>query len=362
MPVTDARTARVVATVLLFAAALAFLYGARRTIIAFIFAIFFAYLVEPLVSKVQDLVHGRGKALAITYLGIALALVLIGLFAGPKLVREGTRLAHSFPEFYEKLASGQIAWTIGGQHGWSAETKTKIQNFLQSHREQILTWAAHFGSRLAGLLSNAWILALIPILGAFFLKDGRRFADAAVDLVSRHRQREFIESVLKDVNVMLAHFIRAQLILAILSMAFYTIVLLALHVSFGAVMGVLGGAMEFIPIVGPLVAAVMILGVALVTGYHHVLILGLLLGAWRVVQDYVNSPRIMGRHVELHPLATLFGVLCGAEIAGVIGVYLSVPIMATLRILWRHWRAYLEGPNLITPSEAAEVPPGENVA
>ena len=349
-------------TVLLFAAALAFLYGARRTIVAFIFAIFFAYLIDPLVCKVQDLVHGRGKALLIVYLALFVALALLGLLVGPKLVREGTRLAHSFPEFYEKLASGQIAFTIGDQHGWSAETEAKIQAFLQNHRGQIMSWATHFGQRLAVLVSNSWLLLLIPILGAFFLKDGRSMADSVVDLVSRHRQREFIESVLNDVNIMLAHFIRAQLILAILSLAFYTVLLLILHVSFGAVMGVIGGALEFIPIVGPLVAAFMILGVSLVTGFGHVLILGLLLGGWRVVQDYVNSPRIMGKHVELHPLATLFGILCGAEIAGVVGVYLSVPMMATLRILWRHWRAYLEGPNILTPAEAGEAVHGENLA
>ena len=362
MQLTDARAARVVVTVLLFAAALAFLYGARHTIVAFVFAILFAYLVEPLVSKVQDLVHGRGKALAIVYLAIFLGLALLGLFVGPKLVHEGTRLAHAFPELYEKLASGQIAWTIGGQHGWSAETKTRIQDFLQNHRGQIIAWATTFGRRLAGLLSNAWWLALIPILGAFFLKDGARFANAIVDLVSRHRQREFVQSVLRDVNLMLAHFIRAQLILALFSMAFYTAMLLILRVPFGAVMGVIGGALEFIPIVGPLVAAVMILGIAQVTSFSHVLILGLLLGAWRVVQDYVTSPRIMGKHVELHPLATLFGILCGAELAGVVGVYLSVPIIATLRILWRHWRVYLEGPNLVSPAEVTESPSNETVA
>lgn len=348
-------------TVLLFAAALAFLYGARRTIVAFIFAIFFAYLIDPLVSKVQDLVHGRGKALLIVYVALFIGLALLGLLVGPKLVREGTKLAHSFPEFYEKLASGQIAFTIGDQHGWSAETEAKIQGFLQGHRQQIMNWATHFGQRLAVLLSNAWLLLLIPILGAFFLKDGRNMANNVVDLVSRHRQREFVESVLNDVNTMLAHFIRAQLILAILSLAFYTVLLLVLHVPFGAVMGVIGGVLEFIPIVGPLVAAFMILGVSLATGFNHVLILALLLGVWRGVQDYVSSPRIMGKHVELHPLATLFGILCGAEIAGVIGVYLSVPVMATLRILWRHWRAYLEGANILTPAEAAEVPSGEPV-
>jgi predicted PurR-regulated permease PerM len=60
------------------------------------------------------------------------------------------------------------------------------------------------------------------------------------------------------------------------------------------------------------------------------------------VQDYFVSPRIMGKSVELHPLAAIFGVLAGAEIAGVLGVYLSIPVMASLRIVWRRWRMYAE--------------------
>jgi predicted PurR-regulated permease PerM len=60
------------------------------------------------------------------------------------------------------------------------------------------------------------------------------------------------------------------------------------------------------------------------------------------VQDYVVSPRIMGKSMELHPLAAIFGVLAGGEIAGVLGVYLSIPVMASLRIVWRRWRMYAE--------------------
>jgi len=72
------------------------------------------------------------------------------------------------------------------------------------------------------------------------------------------------------------------------------------------------------------------------------LILLIFLGVWRMVQDYVISPRIMGRSMELHPLAAIFGVLAGGEIAGVLGIYLSIPIMASLRIVWRRWRLYAE--------------------
>jgi predicted PurR-regulated permease PerM len=66
------------------------------------------------------------------------------------------------------------------------------------------------------------------------------------------------------------------------------------------------------------------------------------LAAWRLIQDSVISPRIMGRSLELHPLAAIFGVLAGAEIAGVLGVYLSIPVMASLRIVFRRWRLYAE--------------------
>jgi predicted PurR-regulated permease PerM len=77
-------------------------------------------------------------------------------------------------------------------------------------------------------------------------------------------------------------------------------------------------------------------------GYKYWFFLLLFLGDWRLIQDYVTSPRIMGRSMELHPLAAIFGVLAGGEMAGVLGVYLSIPIMASLRIVWRRWRLYAE--------------------
>ena len=81
---------------------------------------------------------------------------------------------------------------------------------------------------------------------------------------------------------------------------------------------------------------------ALLNSYHPLSAVIIFLIAWRLVQDYVISPRIMGKSVELHPLAAIFGVLAGGEIAGVLGVYLSIPVMASLRIVWRRWRMYAE--------------------
>ena len=100
--------------------------------------------------------------------------------------------------------------------------------------------------------------------------------------------------------------------------------------------------MEFIPLVGPLVTAVLMISVALLSGYPHWAVLIVFLAAWRMVQDYAVAPRVMGQSVELHPLGAIFGVLAGGEIAGVLGIYLSIPVMASLRIVWRRWRLYAE--------------------
>ena len=339
----DSRAARVILTALLIAAGLAFIYAARRTLLLFLFAIFFAYLIEPLVERTQVWAKvSRGKGIAIVYLVIFGGIGLFATLVGPRLGRESTKLAQSLPAQYEKISTGQIAWQIGTQHGWSQESKAKLQQLLASPavKQAVLRWGESIASRLAEVGRNAWWLALIPILAVFFLRDGSKFVEDMVQLLERRRQRQFLRGVLEDINLMLAHFLRAQLLLAALSLGFYTIGLLLLRVSFAVLLGVVGGVLEFIPIVGPLVAFALIVGIAVATGYKHMILIVLFLAAWRVLQDYYNAPKVMGRHVELHPLATLFGVLVGAEIGGVVGVYLSVPAIATLRILWRRWRAY----------------------
>jgi predicted PurR-regulated permease PerM len=141
---------------------------------------------------------------------------------------------------------------------------------------------------------------------------------------------------------MLAHFIRAQLTLAALTFVIYSAALALMRMPYALALGTLGGLLEFIPVLGPLVAAVTIVGVALLMGYKHWLVLILVLGIWRLIQDYVSSPRIMGQSMELHPLAAIFGVMAGGEVAGILGIFLSIPVMASLRIVFRRWRLYAE--------------------
>ena len=342
MALIDGRTARVLFTVLVFAAGLGFLYVARRTLIAFLFAVFFAYLVDPAVSRVEKWAKGRGRSIAVIYLLIVTFLGTFFFFVGPRIGHEAQILTGSLPALLEKVGSGQIAEQIGAQHGLSVATRRELSNFLSSHRGDLLSLAQRAGLRVAEAAQQSWLLIVVPILAGFFLKDGRVFSQVALSFVHTKPQREFLQGVLSDMNQMLAQFIRAQITLAALSWIAYCLFLWITGAQYTLMLGTAGGLLEFIPVVGPLVAAVLILSVALLTGYTHWLIALAFLISWRLLQDYVVSPRIMGKSMELHPLGAIFGVLAGGEIAGVLGVYLSIPVMASLRIVWRRWRMYAE--------------------
>jgi predicted PurR-regulated permease PerM len=341
MPVTDGRTARVLITVLLFALGLGFLYAARETLIAFLFAILFAYLVSPLVSYLEKLLRGRGRAIAVIYLLLLGLLILLFVSMGPHIGREGGRLVQSLPAITQ-LSSGQIAESLGREHGWNARIVDLLRNYLASHSREITRLAGNVGLRVADVAKDAWLLIVVPLLSIFFLHDGRALSEILIDLVQSRPQRELLEGVLNDLNQMLAHFIRAQLILAALTFGIYSAFLAVMRMPYALVLGTLGGLLEFVPVVGPLVAAVVILLVALLMSFPHWIALIVFLGIWRMVQDYVNSPRIMGQSVELHPLAAIFGVMAGGEIAGILGIFLSIPVMASVRIVFRRWRLYAE--------------------
>jgi predicted PurR-regulated permease PerM len=338
----DARTARVLVTVLLFALGLGFLYVARATLIAFLFAIFFAYLMSPLVNRLEKLLHGRVLAIAVIYSLLLVLVVVFFVVVGPKVTREGARLGQSLPDLLTRLRSGDLTEKLGKEHGWSSATSVFVQSFLNNHSDDITQLAQRVGLRVADVAKQAWLFFVVPLLSIFFLKDGRAFSDFLLAAIQSRPQREFLENVLNDLNQMLAHFIRAQLTLAALTLVMYSVFLAIMRVPYALVLGTLGGVLEFIPVVGPLAAALVIVSVALLLSYKHWLILVVFLGSWRLIQDYVSSPRIMGESMELHPLAAIFGVMAGGEVAGILGIYLSIPVMASLRIVLRRWRLYAE--------------------
>jgi predicted PurR-regulated permease PerM len=341
MAIFDSRTARVLTTMFVFFVVAWFVYEVRTTLIVILFSVFFAYLLEPVVLRFERSRFGRNsRRLAIleTYVVCGGILALLLVIFGPHIANDMRRLVQSLPTLLDRVASGKIVWQLGSRHGWSFDTQTRIEQFIAGHSDALQSFTSQIGASIAASLKNVVWFLLVPILAVFFLKDGRSLADAAIRTFNGGQQRRFLRDVARDLDEMLASFIGAQLILAGAATLVLSSFFCLMHLPYGLALGVTAGFLEFIPVVGPLAAAGLVLGVAFLDAYPHLLWIAVFLGLWRLVQDYLISPRVMGNKVELKPLAAIVAVLMGNEIAGVIGVYLSIPVAATLRILWVRWQ------------------------
>lgn len=328
-------TAKVLFTATIYLLVLYLLRAARETLTLFLFAILFAYFLLPLVNRLQGPLKGRGKAILAVYLLLAAVLAGLGFLIGPGISREARDLGTSLPTLLNRLASGELVQSFGQHHHWTGTRVDQVQEFLTSHKEQILGYGKGLAAKFAAPASHIWWLILIPILTLFFLKQGQEMADSVAGFATDPEDRTVINGLFADINVMLGSYIRSQIILASLTLVAYTLVLAIMRVPYALVLGPLAGFLEFIPVVGPAIAAVLVFGIAILAGYPHSGLLILFLGGWRLLQDYVNAPRIMGKSLEIEPLVQIFAVLAGGEIGGIVGALVSVPVVAILRILWR---------------------------
>jgi predicted PurR-regulated permease PerM len=337
------QTVSVLFTIVAFTLLLASIYLARQPLLTFIFAILFAYLLNPIVGQFQRLLGcSRGKGVVATYLVLAVAVAGIGITAGPRIAREVVTLGKALPALMENVGSGQIAQEYGTRHRWDIETRIEAQQFLASQREVMTRYTQDAVNRVAGLARNLMWLVLIPVMAVFLLKAPSEFTEGLLGLVRKNQDRAFFRSLLNDLDAMLARFIRAQLKFATLGLVAYTSFLVLAGFPYALAVGAIAGVLEFIPFVGPLISFILIMGIATLVGFPHWLLILVFLALWRGTQDYVMSPYLMGRGMKLHPLAVYCGVLAGGEIAGVAGMFLAVPLLGGIRVIWAAWRPISE--------------------
>jgi predicted PurR-regulated permease PerM len=134
---------------------------------------------------------------------------------------------------------------------------------------------------------------------------------------------------------LLAQYMRAMVLLGLAASIAYATFLSLIGLPYGLLLGAMAFFFEFVPFVGPLASSVIILLVAGLSGFDHLLWILLFLVIFRLFQDYVLSPQLLSSGTALHPLVVIFGVLAGGQVAGIAGAFLSVPVMATLRIIYR---------------------------
>jgi len=305
----------------------------------------FAYLIAPLVTLAERPVRiaGRSHRLKRAAAVAAVYVMLIGAVSAsvalllPSATTQVDEMIASAPAYTQSI----VTW----QRGWSRyyerlriprELRQAIDGSVAAANHAAVEYARGSAIALVGLLTLLPWLVLIPILAFFLLKDATSIRRTIVIALPRHIQL-CGHRLFEEVNAALAAYVRAQLLACVLVGTICGVGFAAIGVPYPVLLGVLAGVLEFIPLVGPLLLAV----VACTVGALHAPVLAVraagFLAVLRVVEDYVVYPRLIRRGIELHPLAVIVAVLAGAELDGVAGMFLAVPTLAIAAVVGRHW-------------------------
>jgi predicted PurR-regulated permease PerM len=330
----DERALRIVWTVFLFGLTLALIYFLRDTLLVFALAVFLAYMLSPLVTIVSRILpRRRNLALAVVYTLLIGLLVLLGFLVVPRVAEQATNLAGRLPAL---LTANRLA-TIP-LPTWLEPARVQAISVFNSEVSQVgarvVPFVREAGARILSGIGALLPAILIPILAFFFLKDGESLRNSILGAVDDGHDRGLLEQILDDIHLMLRNYIRALVMMSISAFVFWALFLSILGYPYELLLAGLAGVLEFIPVVGPVSGAAIMLLVCAVTGSGGLLWIIVFFLLYRVFADYILSPYLMSSGVEIHPLLVLFGVLAGESIAGIPGMFFSVPAIAILRVLY----------------------------
>ena len=336
----DSRAARATWTILAILGVIGLAYAVRGVLLLIALSLFFAYLLFPVVRLTQRWVtQRRSLAIGLVYLVVLAVLVATGIAVGPRLSSEVQSLAQKLPEMSKQIQSGQMVERMLQRRGWEWREIAEIERLARAHMGEIIGYVQQAVAALLGWLAGAWVIVLIPVLAFFILKDAEQFTSATISRLSQRRHRGVGWGIAEDLHLLLGQYVRAQVLLALITFVVWAAVFLVAGVPYALVLAAIGGALEFIPVVGPLTAGILAIGVSFFGGYGHPWLVAAFVLVWRGIQDYACVPLIMGRGIEIHPALVVVGVLAGGELAGVAGMFLSVPVIAAVRIVWRRLQA-----------------------
>jgi predicted PurR-regulated permease PerM len=321
-----------------------------------------AYLLNPLVIRIERLRVARPYA-------VLLALAVVALIAG-------AFLTFIIPELWDQIASaGQkllryfTPENAARQRSYIRRYSPLLDRLAGERIEQVLSNPAEaFGAPagwlfggLSGFLSAAASsldLLLVPFFVFYTLMDFGRWRDSIEDLIPPRFRRTF-SRLFDEVGRILEAYVRGQLLIALVMAALYAAGFAIIRVPAWAGVAMLIGLLNIIPYLGTALGLTLAIGFTIADGGSFWRIIGVasVFAVAQIIEGYYLTPRILGARLSLHPIAVFLGMLIGGKLFGLLGVILAVPTIAVAKVFLMFFRELYKGSYLyhagkINPAEA----------
>lgn len=313
--------------------AIVFLYEARTVLGPFIIAGVLAYIFSIVVDRIQDRLNWpRALIVGILYL-IVLGALGVGLYFGSEAIYEQTRdFIRLGPNIVERALDQVMhgsAYTFGGQTFDARTLAQRINDGVNAF------FGTAGGVQLVREIMGRLLDSILVIIVSFYLLvDGKRLGAYILKFVPAP-SRVRTGYVAGRIHTVLGAYLRGQLLLILLmSTVSFLILQFVFNVPYALPLGIITGFFEILPLIGPAIAAVLAAGVAF-SAHGAGAALGVIIvyTILRELEDQVVMPFVVGKAVDLHPVVTIFAVLSGGAIAGVLGMLLAVPAAAAIKVI-----------------------------
>ncbi len=319
----------------------------RAVLPPLIIAVILAYILSPLVGLLQNRVgFPRWLATVMVYVQLVAILILVPALIVPVVVERLALLAEAIEDILatlETLVGGVVQ--VGEITIDSAQLIEQTISTLRNLIEPVFSRTLGFAIEL---LSTVVMSVFVLVISFYLVKDSvklRRWLRA----LPPEAYREDFRRLWAEINGIWSSFFRGQLILALVVATGFIVVGYIIGLPFALAMGVLAGLLEFLPSIGHTIWLTIASILAFFLGstwlpFPNWIMLLLVIGLHSLFAQFDLNfliPRIIGRRVQLHPLVVILGIIAGASVAGVLGVILAAPSIATARVVGRYLFANL---------------------
>jgi predicted PurR-regulated permease PerM len=320
---------------------IALLWLLSDVLLPFVAGMALAYLLDPLVKRVQGWGLSRAWSAVIIVIVFAVLLVLAVILVVPVLGDQIGQFMQRLPDLIDRVRAliqqSNQSW-LGAYVG---EKLPEAQKSIGTVAATAAGWVTAFlGSLWSGgkaLVSILSILVITPIVAFYLLLDWERMVSAIDNLIPVHH-RESVRGLFREMDAAISGFVRGQAIVCLILGVFYSVALIAIGVNFGLLIGITAAVLSFAPYIGTMVGFLLATGVSLAQFWPDWMMVILTAGVFvfgQFVEGNFLQPYLVGKETGLHPVWLMFALLAFGVLFGFVGLLVAVPVAAAIGVLVR---------------------------
>lgn len=321
-------TATIIKTIIILAC-LCFIFYIRNVVEIFLIALLLTAALKPTVAWLENKKIPRILSVSIIYLSIFGIIIATILLIIPPIKKQTIQLAQNFPNYLEKVAEGVGAIkNYSANHGWVES----VNKFSSSLENSLTNFAGNiFGtvnSIFGGVTSFIFILVIV-----FYMTLERNAPEKITNFFIPEKHRKKLLNLITKLEEKIGLWVRGQAILMFIIGLTSFIGLLILGINYALTLALFAGLTELIPYLGPLIGAIPAILIAFTQSPYKAVAVIILYFIIQELENNILVPKIMQKTVGLNPLISLFALLIGAKVAGILGILLSIPVTTSIIVI-----------------------------